>query len=96
MRPKSPPTPRGAQANYISSEPHVSATPLTETDEFVILACDGVWDVLNYQEALELVAAARQNGQTPAAAAQGLTKRALEKGSKDNVTAVIVYLHWRQ
>jgi serine/threonine protein phosphatase PrpC len=40
-----------AQANYISAEPHVSATELlTDKDEFLIIGCDGVWDVVNYQE----------------------------------------------
>jgi serine/threonine protein phosphatase PrpC len=40
-----------AQANYISAEPHVSATGLqTDKDDFLIIGCDGVWDVVNYQE----------------------------------------------
>lgn len=85
-----------SEANYISAEPHVSATELlTDKDEFLIIGCDGVWDVVNYQEALDLVAGARQGGQTAGGAAQALVKRALEKGSKDNVTVVVVYFTWR-
>lgn len=40
------------------SEPEVSYRRLTERDEFVVLATDGVWDVLTNKEVVDIVAAA--------------------------------------
>jgi len=85
-----------SEANYISAEPHVSANRLQiGKDEFLVIACDGLWDVISHQDALDAVAKARQSGQTPMEAAQSLAKQALEKGSKDNVTVIVTYFHWR-
>ncbi|BAF24069.1 probable protein phosphatase 2C 66 [Oryza sativa Japonica Group] len=40
------------------SVPQISYRRLTEKDEFIILATDGVWDVLSNKEAVDIVAAA--------------------------------------
>ncbi|XP_048540592.1 probable protein phosphatase 2C 66 [Triticum urartu] len=40
------------------SVPQISYRRLTEKDEFIILATDGVWDVLSNKEAIDIVAAA--------------------------------------
>lgn len=42
-------------ARYLSVEPSVSVTKRMPDDEFVIVACDGVWDVLSDQEAVAIV-----------------------------------------
>ena len=39
----------------IIAVPHVDIVNLTSEDEFLILACDGVWDVFEYQEAGSLL-----------------------------------------
>lgn len=57
---------------------------------FLVLACDGVWDVFTDQEAVDLVRAL-----TPAErphAAHRLARRAIELGSSDNVTTIVVFL----
>jgi protein phosphatase PTC1 len=67
----------GSLHPYVSAEPYVSATPLEEGDTMLILACDGVWDVLSDQDAVDLLA-----GQTdPQAAAIMLRDKAFEKNS---------------
>ena len=39
-------------AQIISGEPDVTVTQLTPEDEFVVIACDGVWDCFSNQEAV--------------------------------------------
>ncbi|KNC52858.1 protein phosphatase 2C isoform gamma [Thecamonas trahens ATCC 50062] len=61
------------------AEPDINCVELTHEDEFLILACDGLWDVLSYQDAADFVSAALADG-APAA----------DKGSLDNITALVV------
>jgi hypothetical protein len=87
-------------APRITWQPHHAATTLGRGDEFVILGCDGVWDVVDDQTAVEvvraaLVAAARGSGQQGSGAqqaAQRLVDEALLRGSTDNVSVVVVVL----
>ncbi len=61
----------------------------------MILACDGVWDVLEDQEAVDLIREHVGAGGNPAkikTAAQVLVDASLAKGSSDNITALVVFL----
>lgn len=40
---------------YVSAEPDVKAIPLDGTEDFLILACDGLWDFVSEQEAVNAV-----------------------------------------
>ena len=69
-------------------------------DELLLLASDGLWDVLTNQEACSLakrcLRRARQRGATRQSAARiaatVLTRAAVDHGSRDNVTVVVVDL----
>ena len=39
----------------ISSEPELREIPLHETDDFIIIGCDGIWDVFTSQDAVSFV-----------------------------------------
>ena len=85
---------------------HASRYPritLTVQSEFLILACDGVWDVMEDQEAVNMVRAHVCQGDGDASgsavdetkfktAAQVLVDAALSRGSSDNITALVVWL----
>lgn len=84
--------------------------PRAKEDECLILASDGLWDVMTNEEACDIArrrilmwhkkhgdtlsSAQRGEGVDPAAqaAAGYLSKLALHKGSKDNITVVVVDL----
>lgn len=43
------------EGQQVISRPEVHSLELTEADHFLIMACDGVWDVLSNQEAVSFV-----------------------------------------
>ncbi len=73
---------------YVSAVPEISMRQLQAEDEFLILASDGVWDVLSNQEACDLVKSCRnvQEG------AKMLTEQAYNRGSLDNITSLVINL----
>eukprot|EP01090_Pellita_catalonica_P005943 TRINITY_DN16149_c0_g1_i1.p1 TRINITY_DN16149_c0_g1~~TRINITY_DN16149_c0_g1_i1.p1 ORF type:complete len:471 (-),score=113.15 TRINITY_DN16149_c0_g1_i1:24-1436(-) len=84
-----------SDADFVSAEPYTSRVALSHTaDDFLILACDGVWDKVSYQEAADLVGTSRDEGKKPAECAKALSDKALANGTKDNVTAIVVFFNW--
>ncbi|KAI0930216.1 hypothetical protein AcV5_006988 [Taiwanofungus camphoratus] len=71
---------------YVVGSPYTTETELSEEDEFLILACDGLWDVVDDQAAVDLV-----RGTTdPRRAAEDLLDNAYKNYSTDNVTVLVV------
>ncbi|ESQ27151.1 hypothetical protein EUTSA_v10018625mg [Eutrema salsugineum] len=77
------------------SVPDINYRRLTERDEFVILASDGVWDVLSNKEAVEIVASAP----SPSTAARALVDTAVRSwriryptSKNDDCTVVCLFL----
>lgn len=86
----------------VTAEPFIKKIALTQQDQFLILACDGVWDVLQNQQAVDFVNQqlhainATPQSITPQQAeyiARALVLHALQNGSTDNVTAKIIFFN---
>lgn len=85
---------------YVIPNPDVCVLHRSVDDELLILATDGLWDVLTNQEActlaLKCLKRAKEKGATPQVAtrltATVLTKAAMDRGSRDNITAVVIDL----
>uniref|UniRef100_A0A7S1FE23 PPM-type phosphatase domain-containing protein n=1 Tax=Noctiluca scintillans TaxID=2966 RepID=A0A7S1FE23_NOCSC len=73
----------------INAIPEIQTVDISASDRFLVLACDGVWDVLSDEESV--VACAGQNSCD--LAANALVRRSFAAGSDDNLTALI--LTWR-
>ncbi|KAG5652868.1 hypothetical protein H0H81_003298 [Sphagnurus paluster] len=71
---------------FVVGAPYTTETELCEEDEFLVLACDGLWDVANDQVAIDLV---REMPDAQAASTK-LLKYALSQHTTDNVTVVVV------
>eukprot|EP01102_Stenamoeba_stenopodia_P021981 TRINITY_DN89_c0_g1_i2.p1 TRINITY_DN89_c0_g1~~TRINITY_DN89_c0_g1_i2.p1 ORF type:complete len:450 (-),score=95.97 TRINITY_DN89_c0_g1_i2:118-1467(-) len=85
-----------SDGNFVSVEPALKTLTLKPVDEFVILACDGLWDKVGYQDAVNLVASKRAEGMTAAQIAQELVAEAVRRDSMDNVSAVVVFFKWEE
>lgn len=81
-----------AMKNVIIADPHVSEYELSDDDTFVILACDGLWDVMEDEESVKFVAEKFAKGMDMAQISKKLVKAALERGSMDNISVMVVRL----
>lgn len=72
----------------VVGNPFTTSVEITAEDRFLIIACDGLWDVIDDQEACEIV----KDIGDPNEAAKTLVRCALENGTTDNVTAMVVFL----
>ncbi|KAH7295061.1 hypothetical protein KP509_27G030900 [Ceratopteris richardii] len=74
----------------LSGEPEVRRFLLSEDDEFLIIGCDGLWDVLSSNLAVEFARKRLQQHNDPARCCRELVAEALHRDSSDNLTVVIV------
>lgn len=77
-------------ANLLIPDPEFMMRELDSNTEFLILATDGIWDVLTPEDAIFKIKSAFVSGKSPDKASEELCELALKLGSVDNVTAVIV------
>ncbi|XP_006854472.2 probable protein phosphatase 2C 8 [Amborella trichopoda] len=88
---------------YVISDPEVTCTERSEDDEFLILASDGLWDVVPNDVACAVVRKCLGTHRRPhhrgkttrsgvEAAAAMLTNIAMARGSDDNISIVVVNL----
>ena len=93
---------------YVISKPDLFTHKVTDTLRFIILACDGLWDVLSNQDAVDMVIdtcydSCGKRIANPKEIVDGkeidlniadkLASYAIDdKGSTDNVTAIVVFL----
>jgi protein phosphatase PTC1 len=72
--------------DLVLSQPFTTETVMTLDDDLMIVACDGIWDTLSDQEAVNLI----KDVQDPQEASDLLVKYALENGGVDNITCIVV------
>ncbi|XP_023000224.1 probable protein phosphatase 2C 47 isoform X1 [Cucurbita maxima] len=83
--------PNGSSSPLIS-EPQVEHAILTNDDEFLILGCDGIWDVMSSQYAVSLVRRGLRKHNDPHQSSQELVLEALRLNTSDNLTAIVICL----
>lgn len=75
--------------DLVTGHPYTTETVLIPTDdEFIILACDGLWDVCTDQQAVDLI----RNVTDEREASRILVDHALREYSTDNLTVMVVRL----
>lgn len=82
-----------ASQQKVSPIPDIVVHQRSSDDEFVLLACDGVWDVLSNEEAVAYTKSIFASGESDIVlVAEEIVDHALDKGSRDNISAVIATL----
>lgn len=79
---------------YVKNHPDVFTYRLKTTDQFLILACDGLWDEVSSQDAVNFVL---KNKDKVPNIALSLGKWAInEKESTDNVSIIVIFFNKRE
>jgi serine/threonine protein phosphatase PrpC len=68
--------------------PTITQTQLNDDDTIIIIACDGLWDMISNDHACEI--AARYD--SPALAAAALRDYAFSLGSTDNISVIVLFI----
>ena len=77
----------------LSAQPDLFALTIRPEDEFLIVASDGVWDVLTNQKACDIVLTDLiRSGGAPEQAARALVDAAYAAESEDNISAAVMLL----
>lgn len=74
---------------YITCEPEITEKQIDAEDEYLVLATDGLWDVLRNDEVAKLVLKHSKNFVN---IGKLLCSEAIMMGSADNVTALVIDL----
>ena len=90
-----------AERPYVSSESEMDCIKLTKEDKFVIVASDGLWDVMESEEAVSLVnrLISQPNSKffscvstSSPLISSALVSEALRRGSSDNISVCVLFL----
>ncbi|XP_004308002.1 PREDICTED: probable protein phosphatase 2C 76 [Fragaria vesca subsp. vesca] len=71
---------------FVIAEPEIQEQVIDQEFELLVLASDGLWDVVPNEDAISLA----RTEEEPEAAARKLTGTAFARGSADNITCIVV------
>ncbi|GLT58839.1 hypothetical protein SLA2020_317010 [Shorea laevis] len=74
----------------LSAEPELQEADLTEEDEFLIMGCDGLWDVMSSQCAVAIVRKELMIYNDPERCSRELVREALKRNTCDNLTVIVI------
>ncbi|KAJ6810258.1 putative protein phosphatase 2C 47 [Iris pallida] len=80
----------GGSSSPLIADPEFRQAVLTEDDEFLIIGCDGIWDVMSSQHAVSVVRRGLRRHDNPEQCARELVMEALRLNTIDNLTVIVV------
>jgi serine/threonine protein phosphatase PrpC len=87
-----------AEQQIVTALPDIRVVDLDPSDRFLILACDGIWDILTNEQAVSFVDEKLRDGRSPVEICQDMcdhclasTTEGIGKGC-DNMSVMIVLL----
>lgn len=82
-------SPKGSSCP-LSAEPEMQERLLDEEDEFMIMGCDGLWDVMSSQSAVTTARKELMLHNDPERCSRELVREALKRHACDNLTVIVV------
>jgi len=84
------------EEQMITCDPDISVTHITSEDEFVIIGCDGIWDVKTSQQAVDFVSTKLKEGLSPTEVCHQLLTDCVAPtpggAGTDNMTVQVIFL----
>ena len=85
-------------AKCLNCNPHITRTEIDDTDKYIVIASDGVWDVIKDEEVLKIVNATDFTTldnitNKPKDLAKMLVKLSVDLGSQDNISCIVIKLN---
>ncbi|BGP58223.1 Protein phosphatase 2C 2 [Rhodotorula sphaerocarpa] len=86
------------ESQIVTADPDITVHEATPEDEFVVIACDGIWDVLTSQQVIDFVRLAISQGKSLQTVCEEMLDRCLAPDSDwggvgcDNMTMMVVAL----
>lgn len=77
---------------FVSGDPDILDTLISDEDHYLVLASDGLWDVFSNEQVAQLVHSFDHGKKPFEDISKELCYEALVKGSVDNITVVVVDL----
>ena len=77
----------------LTATPDISSEIITPMTEFAIIATDGLFDVIDFQDAVNFVRKRISKKMDLNEIAKELVQEAFKEGSVDNVTAILLSFH---
>eukprot|EP00040_Diaphanoeca_grandis_P014906 m.75746 g.75746 ORF g.75746 m.75746 type:complete len:363 (+) comp24822_c1_seq1:380-1468(+) len=78
---------------WVIGEPDVNSFDLDGTEEFMVLACDGLWDVMDNDAVISYVHAYQEEAKTNEGIAESLVRHCIDDlASSDNISCIVVFL----
>ncbi|KAJ3055237.1 hypothetical protein HK097_011120 [Rhizophlyctis rosea] len=84
-----------APGDWISPEPHISAITIDASHEFLILASDGLWGVLDEYALIPAVSELRSQNKSAQEIAQVFAEKCGAVPGADNTTVLALFFKWQ-
>ncbi|KAL5283487.1 PPM1B family protein [Megaselia abdita] len=81
---------KGQCEQLVSPEPEVFCEERQEDDEFLVLACDGVWDVMTNEDICSFIQSRLKVTNDLELVSNQVIDTCLHKGSRDNMSVIII------
>lgn len=76
---------------YVTHLPQIYRYKISSNDKFIILACDGLWDVVSNQNAVDFIINLQLENDYNNNYAKDLAEYGLQMGSTDNISVIILF-----
>jgi len=81
----------------ISAEPEIVKKAITKADEFIVMGCDGIWEIMSDLEICQIVTKGILNGQSMPTIAETILDKGLAPDTSqgtgcDNMSAIVIQL----